>query len=76
MQVHLGLQKYPTHPDLLGIASNVYWSLGDNYNSLKYAKLLIRFHPDRWDGYELAIREMITLHKLEDAILIKAAVAR
>ena len=69
-QIILALQKFPNHPNLLMTASNACSSSGDHENSYKFAEILVYHYSDLKHGYEIALKEAITLQKFEEAILI------
>ena len=66
-QIKAGLEKIPNQVNLLTIATDVYRASGDREKSLEYAELLITHHPDSWNRYGRAARDLIVLKRFEEA---------
>ena len=65
--VKLGLRIFPDKIALILVASDLYRISKNHNKSLKYAKLLIAYHPDIRDGYERAAQDLVALSRFEDA---------
>ena len=66
-EVQYALEIYSNHLNLLTIASDVYRALGDREKSLEYAELLITHHPDQWQGYGRAAKDLVALTKVNSS---------
>ena len=53
--------------NLVVIANHIYYTFENFENSLYYSKLLITQHPNKWEGYGLAARDLIALKKFKEA---------
>ena len=60
-QIQLGLEKLPNQFNLLIIATEIFRASGDREKSLEYSKLLIAYHPDKWNGYLRAAQDKLSL---------------
>ncbi len=65
--INAGLEAIPNQLNLLIIALDVYRTLNDPEKSLKHAELLIRHHPEDWNGYGRAAGDLIALKRFEEA---------
>ena len=63
------LEKYPNHPNLLTIASDIYRAVGNREKSMEYAELLITHHPKLGKGYLRATEDLIGLKRFEEALI-------
>ena len=69
-EIQYALEIYSNHLNLLTIASDVYRALGDREKSLEYAELLITHHPDQWQGYGRAAKDLVELTKVNSSRFI------
>ena len=67
LEVRKALRKFPHQFNLLAIASDTYRALSDFVKALEYAELLIKFHPNNWNGYDRSVRALIALNRLAEA---------
>jgi|GEM_PF-5155246 len=66
-QIEIGLEKFPTQYELLELAIQVFRSSNDREKSLKYAKLIIKHHPQKWKGYGRGAQDLILLRRYNQA---------
>ena len=66
-QIIDGLERIPNHFRLLVIAIEAFRASGHREQSLEYAKLLITYHPQRWQGYGRAAQDLAFLKHFEQA---------
>ena len=66
-KIQIGLEKFPSHVNLLTIASKVYRASGDREKSLECAELLITHLPDKPAGYICSAQDLIALKRFEQA---------
>lgn len=66
-QIIDGLERIPNHFHLLMIAIEAFRASGHREQSLEYAKLLITYHPQRWQGYGRAAQDLAFLKHFEKA---------
>lgn len=65
--IQIGLNRIPNQVNLLIIANNVYRVSDDREKSLKYANLLITYHPDNWNGYGRGAQDLAELKRFKEA---------
>ena len=66
-----GLKHYPSNKDLLLTASDVFRAQKDYESSTNYAKQLILFYPDFFDGYCRAAQDLsLNLSSQDEAVAI------
>jgi len=66
-QIEIGLEKFPTQYELLELAIQVFRTSNDRRKSLKYAKLIIKHHPQKWKGYGRGAQDLILLRRYNQA---------
>ena len=66
-KINRGLNKLPNQLNLLTIANDMYRASGEREKALGYARLLITHHPDKWQGYGRAAKDLIALKHLKEA---------
>ena len=67
-----GLEKFPNQLDLLIFATDVFRESSNYQKSLKYAKLLVKYHPNNWISYERSAKDLIALKRFDEAETIIA----
>jgi tetratricopeptide (TPR) repeat protein len=67
LKIDRGLQRIPNQINLLTRANDIYRASGDWRKSLKYAELLITYHPKDWNGYGRAAQELVAINRLDEA---------
>ena len=67
LQVKAGLKVMPNEWHLLHIAMSVYRRLGDSEKSLSYAEDLIKYYPDKCQGYADIAQILFALKRFTDA---------
>ncbi len=65
--IEKGLEKFPQNFFLLCIASKIQRGLDNRINSLNYAKQLIQSHPSVYNGYSIAIEDLLNLKRIDEA---------
>ena len=63
-KIQEGLERFPEQPHLLEAAVHVSRAYGDHEKSLNYARLLVKFYPEKWHGYLLIAQDFAALKKL------------
>ena len=62
-----GLERFPNQLNLLTNANAVYRDSGDRKESLIYANLLMKHHPDNWNGYVRGAQDLCSLKQFDKA---------
>jgi tetratricopeptide (TPR) repeat protein len=60
------LEKFPSQPEILSIASDVYRASGEHLKSLDIATQLIRLHPENWLGYKRVAEDLTALKRFAE----------
>ena len=67
-KIQEGLERFPEQPHLLEAAVHVSRAYGDHEKSLNYARLLVKFYPEKWHGYLLIAQDFAALKKFDSAL--------
>ena len=65
--IDYGLKKFPNNIKILINAIKIYRKSGDRAKSLELSKIIIKYHPENFIGFQKGAEDLIVLNKFEEA---------